>query len=128
MLRLGTYSLPLRDAAPDEISVTDTFASAADTDRGVAIQPLLGFARMKAHESDSQKRTHLLARHSLVLAAETELVGGERNLVALVWAGRAKAECEPWKIAASVDGKLHLSHPVLGKWRIAEPDFPRIMV
>jgi hypothetical protein len=126
VLRLGTYSLPLHDAAHGGVKLSDKFASALNTELAVAIQPLLGFARVKAHESDPNKRTHLLTWHSLILAAETERIEGEHDLVGLVWAGRTKEKCEPWEIVSSEVGKLRLHHSELGEWKIATDDFPNV--
>ena len=65
VLRLGTYSLPLPDATARELKVEDDFGLARSAERGVAIQPLRGFHCIKVHESDPERRTHLLAWHSL---------------------------------------------------------------
>lgn len=126
VFRLGTYSLPLADTTLRELKTADDFGLARDAKRGVAIQPLLGFRRVNAHESDPARRSHLLAWHSLTLAAETETVAGELDLVALVWAGRSEAECRPWEVVASTAGRLHLRHPDLGDWRIEHEGLPPI--
>jgi len=126
VLRLGTYSLPLHDAAHGGVKLSDKFARAMNTELGVAIQPLLGFARVKVHESDPNKRTHLLTWHSLILTADTERIEGEHDLVALAWAGRTAKESAPWEIISSEAGKLRLRHSFLGEWKIAAEDFPKL--
>ena len=126
VLRLGTYSLPLTDTTLRELKTKDDFGLARDAKRGVAIQPLLGFRCVKAHESDPERRSHLLAWHSLTLAAETETVAGELDLVALVWAGRSEGERQPWEIVTSTTGRLHLRHPDLGEWRVEHEGLPPI--
>jgi hypothetical protein len=126
-LRLGTYSLPLYDELPSGLALGERFALASTAQLSVAIQPLLGFARIESHESDPEQRVHLLAWHSLVLAAQTEPVSGEHDLVALVWSGRASGGPAPWQVTASETGRLQLRHPTLGHWDIAEPGFPAIV-
>lgn len=126
VLRLGTYSLPLHDATAKAASVKKEFSTALNKALGVAIQPLRGFSAVKAHESDATKRTHLLTWHSLILAAETERIEGEHDLVALVWAGRAEKAPSPWKVVSSEAGELKLRHSVLGDWKIAVEDFPKL--
>ena len=126
VLRLGTYSLPLPDATARELGVTERFGSARNAERGVGIQPLLGFAHVHAHNSDPQKRSHLLAWHSLVLTAETERIAGEHDLVTLVWAGISAAESQPWELVASAPGKLSLRHRALGNWKIACAGLPEL--
>ena len=123
-LRLGTYSLPLWDAVPSEIDLTETFAAAQDRRYGVALQPLLGFQTVRRLDSDAQNRTHLLAWHSLVLQAETEWISGEHDLVALTWAGRPSLESQPWTITSSAKGRLSLEHAHLGHWHINHPGLP----
>ncbi|HVM50190.1 MAG TPA: DUF2264 domain-containing protein [Candidatus Acidoferrum sp.] len=125
-LRLGTYSLPLDNAAPHRKELGEHFALACNSELAVAIQPLLGFARVAAHESDPAHRVHLLTWHSLVLAAETDPVTGEHDLVALVWGGRPEEGPTPWEVASSDVGQLQLRHPKLGKWLVHEPGFPLI--
>jgi hypothetical protein len=126
LFRLGTYSLPLKDASPQNVSIAAEFAHAESVECGVAIQPLLGFQRLKAHESDPQRRTHILSWHSLVLAAETEEIVGERHLIALVWVGRMDQERTPWKVQSSSGGKLTLRHPALGEWHVAHSELPKL--
>ncbi|HTS19886.1 MAG TPA: DUF2264 domain-containing protein [Verrucomicrobiae bacterium] len=126
VFRLGTYSLPLKDASPQDLDVSTDFAYAESAECAVAIQPLLGFHQIKAHESDPQKRTHILSWHSLILAAETDNLVGEQNLIALVWVGRIGKERTLWKIKSSSDGKLTLRHPSLGEWQLAHPDLPKL--
>jgi len=126
VLRLGTYSLPLHDAAHRGVKLSDQFASALNQELGVAIQPLLGFARVTSHESDPGVRTHLLTWHSLILTAETERIEGEHDLMALVWAGHASQE--GWKLIGSKADKLSLRHPSLGEWHIAHPGLPMVKV
>ncbi len=126
VFRLGTYSLPLKDAAPRDVAIAAGFASAETAECGVAIQPLLGFRHVKAHESDPQRRTHILTWHSLVLAAETEAIVGEQHLIALVWVGRLDEERAPWKVQSSSEGNLTLRHSALGDWRPVHPELPRL--
>lgn len=126
VFRLGTYSLPLKDASPQNMSIAAGFAHAESVECGVAIQPLLGFPHIQAHESDPQRRTHILTWHSLVLAAETDAIVGEQDLMALVWVGRIDKERAPWKVRSSSEGKLTLRHPALGEWHIAHPEFPKL--
>ncbi len=126
VLRLGTYSLPLHNATLKGVSVKDEFSSASNGELSVAIQPLSGFSTVKAHESDPNKRTHLLTWHSLILAAETERIEGEHDLVALVWAGEAEKTPSSWKVVASEAGDLKLRHAVEGEWKIAAADFPKL--
>jgi hypothetical protein len=127
ILRLGTYSLPLHNAAHGGVKLSQAFSSALNSELGVAIQPLLGFARVTSHESDPNKRTHLLTWHSLIITAETERIEGEHDLAAIVWAGRATKGPEPWTVAASQCGKLALRHPSLGEWGISQPGFPKLI-
>jgi hypothetical protein len=109
------------------LTLGERFALARTAQHSVAIQPLLGFARIESHESDPDQRVHLLAWHSLVLAAQTELVSGEHDLVALVWSGRTSEGPPRWQVAGSETGKLQLRHPTLGQWDITEPGFPAIV-
>jgi hypothetical protein len=125
-LRLGTYSLPLDNATPGDRVLGERFAMARNSNLAIAIQPLLGFARVEVQESEPEQRVHLLTWHSLVLVAQTEPVTGERDLVALVWAGRSEEGPAPWEVAASKIGELHLRHPALGQWVIAEPGLPAV--
>ena len=125
-LRLGTYSLPLENGTTSGMELSPRFAVARNSSLGIAIQPLLGFAGVKAHDSDPAQRVHLLTWHSLLLAAETEPVTGEHDLVALVWAGRAEEAPAPWEVSASEPGKLQLRHPTLGSWDMHELGFPVI--
>jgi len=122
--RLGTYSLPLKDAAHRELAIGDDLGRATTDELGVAIQPLQGFRHIKAHESDPEHRTHILTWHSLILAAETEKLVGEQHLMALVWIGRIEGERAPWKIQSSLAGKLTLRHPLLGDWHLAHAELP----
>jgi hypothetical protein len=124
VFRLGTYSLPLKAAARRDVVIAGDFAHAATDECAVAIQPLLGFRQVKAHESDPQRRTHILTWHSLVLAAETESLTGEQDLMALVWVGRPDKERAAWAIQSSTPESLTLRHPVLGVWKVAHPDLP----
>jgi len=126
VFRLGTYSLALKDASPQTLSIAATFAHAESAECGVAIQPLLGFQRIQAHESDPQHRTHILSWHSLVLAVETEEIVGEQHLMALVWVGRVDKERAPWKVLSSSEGRLTLRHQALGEWHVAHPELPKL--
>ncbi len=126
VFRLGTYSLPLKNAAQRELEVAPDFAHAATDEYGVALQPLLGFRQIRARESDPQRRMHILAWHSLLLVAETDRIAGERDLVALVWVGGTKAERAPWAIQSSAAGSLTLRHPALGEWKITHPELPAL--
>jgi hypothetical protein len=128
VFRLGTYSLPLRDAAHRELAITAGFGRVTTDELGVAVQPLLGFQHIKAHESDPEHRTHILTWHSLILAAETEKLAGEQDLMALVWAGRIDEERVPWKVQASSGGKLTLRHPALGEWNLSHTEMPPLPV
>jgi hypothetical protein len=128
VLRLGTYSLPLHNAAHRELKLDDKFASVLNTELGVAIQPLLGFARVKSHESDPNKRTHLLTWHSLILAAETERIEAQHDLVALVWAGRANQKSAPLEIISSESGRLRLRHSKSSEWKIVAEGLPKLTV
>ncbi len=124
IFRLGTYSLPLKDAAHRELTIPGGFGRAHTAEVGVAIQPLLGFPHIKAHESDPERRTHILAWHSLILTAETEKIDGEQHLMALVAVGRTDKERTPWKVQSSSEGKLTLRHPALGEWHLVHPELP----
>jgi hypothetical protein len=126
ILRLGSYSLPLPNGASREVNVDSKFGEARNAERGLSIQPLLGFHSVTLHESDPERRTHLLAWHSLTLTAETEKISGELDLIALVWAGRSGTECQPWDIVASEVGHLELRHPDCGQWRLDHPGLPPI--
>jgi len=128
VFRLGTYSLPLKDAAHRELTITSGFGRATTDELGVAIQPLLGFQHIKEHESDPERRTHILTWHSLVLAAETERIVGEQHLLALVWVGRTDKERAPWEVQSSSEGKLTLRHPALGEWRLMHAELPSLSV
>jgi hypothetical protein len=127
VLRLGTCSLPLPDATAREVKVKSDFGLAHSAEQGVAIQPLRGFHGIKVHESNPERRTHLLAWHSLVLTAETKAVAGELDLLGLVWAGRSREESQPWEALTGQVGHLHLRHPVLGEWRIEHEGLPSIV-
>jgi hypothetical protein len=124
IFRLGTYSLPLKDATHRELTITAGFGRATTNELGVAIQPLLGFQQIKAHQSNPERRTHILAWHSLLLAGETEKIVGEQHLMALVWVGRIDEERAPWKVQSSSEGKLTLRHPSLGEWHLTHADLP----
>src|SRR5205814_865846 len=126
IFRLGTYSLPLKDAAHRELAITSGFGRATTDELGVAIQPLLGFQHIKAHESDPERRTHILTWHSLVLAAETERIAGEQHLMALVWVGRIDKERAPWEAQSSSEGNLTLRHPALGEWHLQHAELPKL--
>jgi len=126
VFRLGTCSLPLKEAARRDMTIGADFAHATTVEWGVAIQPLLGFRRIKAHESDPQRRTHILTWHSLLLAAETDNIIDQQHLMALVWVGRRDKERAPWKIQSSSEGNLTLRHPVLGDWHVAHPELPKL--
>jgi hypothetical protein len=126
VFRLGTYSLPLKDAAHRELMITAGFSSATTDELGVAVQSLLGFQQIKAHESDPEHRTHILTWHSLILAAETEKLVGEQHLMALVWVGRILEERAPWRIQSSSAGKLTLRHPSLGEWHLTHAELPAL--
>jgi hypothetical protein len=127
ILRLGTYSLPLDNAASGGKVLGERFATARNTHLAIALQPLLGFARVEAHDSDPDQRVHLLTWHSLVLAAQTEPITGEHDLVALVWSGGANEIPTPWHVEASELGRVQLRHPALGPWLIQEPLFPALL-
>jgi hypothetical protein len=126
LLRLGTFSLPLPNGGATESLVENDFARISNGQHAVAIQPLLGFAGVKAHESDPLKRAHLLTWHSTVLAAETGWLNGENDLLALTWCGTSADEAVPWKISASENGRLVLRHPKLGEWKIVQADLPKL--
>ena len=126
VFRLGTYSLPLKDAAPKDVAIDAGFAHAETAECGVAIQPLLGFRHIKPHESDPQRRTHILTWHSLILTAETERIIGEQHLIALVGVGRLEKERAPWEVRSSSEGKLSLRHAALGDWTLAHPELPKL--
>ena len=126
-LRLGTYSLPLPDDIPSGMVLGERFGQARTAELSIAIQPLLGFARVKAQESDPERRVHLSTWHSLILAAQTEPLSGEHDLVALVWSSPSSQEPAPWEVAASETGKLQLRHPALGQWVIEEPGLPAVV-
>jgi hypothetical protein len=126
VFRLGAYSLPLKDAAHRDLAITASFGRATTDELGVAIQPLLGFRHIKAHESDPEHRTHILTWHSLILTAETEKIVGEQHLIALVWVGRIDEERAPWKVQSSSGGKLTLRHPALGEWHLAHAELPAL--
>ncbi len=125
LLRLGTFSLPLPDGGATDSVVNDNFARVVNGGHAVAIQPLLGFSSVKKNESDPQKRTHILAWHSITLTAETAWLNGENDLLALTWCGTSTDEAVPWKISASETGRLTLSHPKLGEWKIEHPNLPK---
>ncbi|MDW8308897.1 MAG: DUF2264 domain-containing protein [Verrucomicrobiales bacterium] len=126
VLRLGTYSLPLPDGLTRVLEVNDRFARAANAERGVAIQPLHGFAAVRLHESPPDRRTHLYTWHSLVLVAETERLSGAHDLVALVWAGLDEKESAPWQVASSKPGRLVLRHEHHGSWEIRCAGLPAL--
>jgi hypothetical protein len=128
VFRLGTYSLPLKDAAPKDTQVAPEFGFAESAEGGVAIQPLLGFHHVRIHESDPQHRTHILTWHSLILTAETAPIAGSQDLMALVWVGRKETERARWNVQSSAPGELVLRHPTLGPWKIAHPELPALPV
>jgi hypothetical protein len=113
LMQPGKADLPLRRQASND-------------ERGVAIQPLLGFEHVKANESDPQMRLHFLARNLLALTAESKRASGEQDLMALVWTGLNAKEREPWKVVSTSKGKLKLCHPVRGEWRITDPELPKL--
>jgi hypothetical protein len=123
-LRLGTYSLPL--PGPDGVAVdlAAGFGSARADALGVALQSLRGFECVRRQDSDPGLRTHMLARHSLLLLAATGWVTGEHDLLALTWAGAPSDEALPWTIVSSGHGRLALRHPVLGEWTVESPELP----
>jgi hypothetical protein len=123
-LRLGTYSLPLSDAHYERLEPGPEYALAHDAHNGIAIQPLLGFARTVVRESDAQKRTHIRTWHSMTLLAETEWLTGEGDLLALTWVGKPSDESLRWRVKSSKRGKITLEHPKLGLWEVASPDLP----
>jgi len=123
-LRLGSYSLPLPDCKPDRIELMDGFGFAEDQHYRIAVQPLLGFQSVQRHESNPDKRTHLLTWHSIILTAETDWLAGEHDLLALTWVGKPSPESQAWSVAASLQGELTLRHPLLGLWKITCPGFP----
>jgi len=126
LLRLGTYSLPIYQWPPTEASLADNYAFVASAERAVAIQPLLGFQRVQAHSSDSQRRTHLLAPHSRTLTAETDGITGEHQLIALIWAGASPQGRRAWSVSTASPGRIVLSHPTLEEWRIQAEGLPRV--
>lgn len=126
LLRLGTFSLPLPEGCLTESLVTNQFARASNGRHAVAIQPLLGFTSVKARKSDPQRRTHILARHSIVLIAETDWIDGANDLFALTWCGNSTDEVVPWMITESKPNRLTLQHPKLGAWEITSPEFPAL--
>ena len=128
VLRLGTHSLPLPEDRWTELAVKGDFAQASNGRHGIAIQSLAGFHRLKANESDPQKRTHILTWHSLILTAETEKVTGEVHLLALVYTGLNENERVPWKVTSTGEGRLTLQHPLLGEWQVAHPELPKLAV
>jgi len=128
LLRLGTHSLPLPDNKPDRVAINAGFGQAEAGNCGIEIQPLSGFSSVQKHESNPQKRTHLMTWHSLILTAETDWITGEHDLLALMWTGRPSDENKPWSVAKSEKGKLTLRHPKLGEWKVAHPDLPALPV
>jgi hypothetical protein len=90
----------------------------------VALQPLLGFEIVQCQDSNPQLRTHLLARRSLLLLAQTGWLAGARDLLALTWVGKPSEEALPWLVASSAPGRLALQHPLLGSWIIESPELP----
>lgn len=127
-LRLGSYSLPLFEAAATRIQINEQFGFALDSRNAVAIQALLGFERVRRQDSHPDVRTHLLAWHSLVLIVETGWIVGEHDLVALTWVGKPVEPVQPWAIATTAPGNLMLKHSHLGEWKIAHPDLPACSV
>jgi hypothetical protein len=127
-LRLGTYSLPLFVPRGDQARCEGDYSSIADARAGIALQMLLGFGKARAHESDPQKRTHILARHSILLLAETDWLTGQHDLLALTWAGRPSEEARRWNVTRSEKGSLRLEHSTLGTWEIISPELPAVPV
>jgi hypothetical protein len=123
-LRLGTYSLPLRDPGAEVVNLHASSGLARTSSLAVAIQALGGFPRVLRLDSPPETRRHLLAWHSLILATETDWLEGEHDLMALTWAGSPGPETQPWSVKSSISGTLTLSHPHLGNWRLAHPDLP----
>ena len=93
----------------------------------MAIQPLLGFRHIKAHESNPQHRTHILTWHSLVLAAETDEIVGEQHLMALVWVGRIDKERAPWKVQSSFRGETDATPSVARRMAPGAPGIAKIV-
>jgi hypothetical protein len=137
ILRLGSFSLPINDtlalettglSLPDKTSgngsASSQMATAFNGERAIAIHPLHGFARVSSHMSD--RRLHILTAKSLVLAAESDRLTGEHQLLALTWAGLAKPPSEPWTLRESSLGHLSLHYAHLGPWQIKHPDLPSI--
>jgi hypothetical protein len=124
LLRLGSYSLPLPEARPTGANLSDRFGRVQDGHVSIAVQPLRGFKTVRSHESDPERRAHLLAWHSMLLTAETDRIAGEHDLVALTWVGAPSEEAQPWSVVSGQDGEWILRHPTLGEWRITDPDLP----
>ena len=126
IFRLGTYSLPLRETVVRDAAVKDDFGHVIAGEQAVAIQPLHGFKRVQLRESEQQRRTHIMAWHSLLLTAETDSLNGEHDLIALSWVGQPSDESQPWSVASSRQGQLTLRHPKLGEWTLSDPDLPAL--
>jgi hypothetical protein len=123
-LRLGTYSLPLYYARADQARSEEDYNSISDARNGIALQILSGFDKARTQESDPQKRTHMLAWHSILLLAETDWLAGEHDLLALTWAGKPSEEASRWNLRKSEKGRLRLEHSKLGTWEIVWPELP----
>ena len=128
VFRLGTYSLPLQDVTSRGVAVANDFGHITEDQHAVAIQPLLGFRQVEMRESEQDRRTHIMTWHSGLLTAETGLVSGAHDLIALSWVGKPSDESQPWAVASSGKGQLTLRHPQLGEWTISEPDLPAVSV
>ena len=126
VLQLGTYSLVLPDGVTREVKLTDQHGVALNADRGVAIQPLQGFAKVSRHDTGPQRRTHLLGWHAVLLTADTDRITGAHDLLALVWAGKDAKEASPWDIVGSEPGRLSLRQAGLGDWEIVHADLPKL--
>lgn len=126
VFRLGTYSLPLLDVVTQEAEVANGFGRVVAGKNAVAIQPLVGFNQVQKRESQQDRRTHIMAWHSVLLTAETPKLSGSHELIALTFVGMPSDEGQPWEIVSSAKGHLTLRQPKLGNWIITEPELPDV--
>jgi len=130
--------------------VHPSFSGPPNGERGIAIQPLMGFARVEpryapgsAIAANSQRsynkedlqpvalnpashRVHSSASRSLVFTADTDRVEGPLDLVCLTWAGLGPAPYELWTVLSSREGSLVIQKSDGVKWSIKNPGFPAL--
>lgn len=127
-LLLGGYSLAAESVAALAEDGVFPFVCATNGDTSVALQALAGFAAVgrRLTVGDAKSRVHICAPHSLSLTLQTEWLEGERDLLALTYAGNASSEVEPWTVGHSAPGLLVLAGSPGKTWRIEHESLPAL--